>query len=175
MTADETTQEEAETAAPESATLHGHVVVSGGDMDVVHGSIDGWVELITALAADGYAQCLDLFAVDYLEHMGRALPAGIAAERFEVVVLLMNHAEHKRMRIRVQVPESDPTVPTLFFVHPGTEAPEREAADMFGIVFEGHPDPSRILMPEDWVGHPLRKDYAIGQIPVQFKGAPAAR
>jgi NADH-quinone oxidoreductase subunit C len=59
----------------------------------------------------------------------------------------------------VQVPESDPTVPTLFDIHPGTEAMEREVYDMFGIRFDEHPDLTRILMPEDWVGHPLRKDY----------------
>ena len=74
------------------------------------------------------------------------------------------------MRLRVQVPDDDPVVPSLFDVHPGTEALEREVFDMFGIRFDGHPDLTRILMPEDWIGHPLRKDYAIGRIPVQFKG-----
>jgi NADH-quinone oxidoreductase subunit C len=75
----------------------------------------------------------------------------------------------------VQVPGDDPTVPSLFDLHPGSEYPEREAFDMFGIVFEDHPDLSRILMPEDWIGHPLRKDYSVGRIPVQFKGAPSSR
>jgi NADH-quinone oxidoreductase subunit C len=69
------------------------------------------------------------------------------------------------------VPEGDPVVASLFDLFPGTEAMEREAFDMFGISFADHPDLTRILMPEDWVGHPLRKDYEIGRIPVQFKGA----
>jgi NADH-quinone oxidoreductase subunit C len=73
------------------------------------------------------------------------------------------------------VPEADPTIASLFPVHPGSEALEREVFDMFGIVFDGHPDLTRILMPEDWEGHPLRKDYAIGRIPVQFKAAPRTR
>jgi NADH-quinone oxidoreductase subunit C len=71
----------------------------------------------------------------------------------------------------VQVAESDTVLPSLFDLHPGTEAHERETFDMFGISFDGHPDMTRILMPEDWDGHPLRKDYSVGAIPVQFKGA----
>jgi NADH-quinone oxidoreductase subunit C len=71
----------------------------------------------------------------------------------------------------VQVPESDPLLASLFDLWPGTEAMEREVFDMFGISFDGHPDLTRILMPEDWDGHPLRKDYSIGRIPVQFKGS----
>ena len=93
----------------------------------------------------------------------------MAPERFELVVTLISHAAPGRVRLRVQVPADDPTVATLFDLYPGTEALEREVADMFGIVFEGHPDPSRILMPPDWEGHPLRKDFSVGQIPVQFK------
>ena len=79
------------------------------------------------------------------------------------------------MRVRVQVPEADPTVATLFDLYPGTEAMEREVYDMLGIVFGGHPDLTRILMPEDWEGHPLRKDYGVGRVPVQFKDAPGPR
>jgi NADH-quinone oxidoreductase subunit C len=99
----------------------------------------------------------------------------MAPERFEVVVILMSHSARERLRLRVQVPADDATVPSLFDVHPGTEAPEREVFDLFGISFGGHPDLTRILMPEDWVGHPLRKDEAIGRIPVQFKGTADAR
>ncbi len=75
------------------------------------------------------------------------------------------------VRVRLQVAEGDATIAVVFRLPSGTEAMEREVFDMFGIVFDGHPDLTRILMPEDWDGHPLRKDYAQGRIPVQFKGA----
>jgi NADH-quinone oxidoreductase subunit C len=115
--------------------------------------------------------CSDLTATDYLTHSGRTLPEGVDAERFEVVVNLTAIATRDRIRVRVQVPESDPLIASLFDLWPGTEAMEREVFDMFGISFDGHPDLTRILMPEDWDGHPLRKDYSIGRIPVQFKGS----
>ena len=70
------------------------------------------------------------------------------------------------------MPAADPILPSLFEIYPGTEAMERETYDLFGIVFTGHPDLTRILMPDDWEGHPLRKDYAVGRIPVQFKATP---
>jgi NADH-quinone oxidoreductase subunit C len=81
----------------------------------------------------------------------------------------------ERLRLRVQVPADDATCPSLFDVHPGTEGLEREVYDMYGIEFTGHPDLSRILMPEDWDGFPLRKDHPVGTIPVQFKGVQNAR
>ena len=124
----------------------------------------------------GYNMCVDVTAVDYAAFEApRHLPDGVDPERFEVVVGLLSMRDRTRLRVRVQVPADDPTVPSLFDVHPGTEALEREVFDMFGIRFEGHPDLTRILMPEDWIGHPLRKDYAIGRIPVQFKAAPGPR
>jgi NADH-quinone oxidoreductase subunit C len=73
------------------------------------------------------------------------------------------------------VPEADPVVATMFDLWPGTEAMEREVFDLMGIRFDRHPDLTRILMPEDWEGHPLRKDYAVGRIPVQFKESPSGR
>ena len=73
------------------------------------------------------------------------------------------------------MPAADPAVHTLFDLWPGAENLEREVYDMFGIVFTGHPDLSRILMPEDWEGHPLRKDYDSGRIPVQFSAAVDSR
>ena len=112
--------------------------------------------------------CVDLTATDYLLMPDRTMPDGIAAERFEVVVNLLSLSARQRIRLRVQVPVDDPSIDSLFDLHPGTEAMEREVFDMFGITFNNHPDLTRILMPEDWEGHPLRKDYDTGAIPVQF-------
>ena len=138
---------------------------------VLYVSRDQYVSVIKALADEGYEMCVDLTGVDYLEMPHRSIGFGIQPERFELVVNLLSLSQRKRIRIRVQVPADDATMPTLFDIHPGTEAHERETFDMFGIVFSGHPDMTRILMPEDWDGHPLRKDYSQGSIPVQFKGA----
>jgi NADH-quinone oxidoreductase subunit C len=134
-----------------------------------------YLELVTGYKAAGFETCADLCAVDYLAHPDRSLPEGVARERFEVVANLLSLTQVRRVRIRVQVPESDASVPSLFELYPGTEAMEREAYDLFGIVFTGHPDMTRILMPEDWEGHPLRKDYGVGRVPVQFKEAPGPR
>jgi NADH-quinone oxidoreductase subunit C len=148
--------------------LHGFPLSESRGQAVVHVPREQYVALIKRLADEGYVQASDLCGVDYLSHPGRSLPDGIAPERFEVVVNLLDLEHRRRLRVRVQVPADDPTCPTLYDVHPGTDAMEREAFDMFGIVFTGHPDLTRILMPEDWDGHPLRKDYDPGLIPVQF-------
>jgi len=163
----------AEEAAPAPELLHGHPVTRRFGQRVAFVPREQLVKVVKALRDEGWVQLLDVTAVDYLAHPRTDLPEGVDGERFELVVLLISHVERERLRLRVQVPETDPTVPTLFEVHPGAEAPEREVFDMFGIAFEGHPDLTRILMPEDWDGHPLRKDYGIGRIPVQFKDAPA--
>jgi NADH-quinone oxidoreductase subunit C len=165
--------EAADEAAP-AEELHGHPVTRAFGQRVAFVPREDLVGLVRTLRDEGWLQCLDLAGVDYLAHRRSDLPEGVAPERFEVVVTLISHRERERLRLRVQVPETDPTVPTLFEVHPGTEAMEREVFDMFGIAFDGHPDLTRILMPEDWEGHPLRKDYGIGRIPVQFKDAPGA-
>jgi NADH-quinone oxidoreductase subunit C len=167
--------EVAEESAPEPVTLpvtlHGCSLLIAFGQQVLHVPRQRYIEVTRALLADGYEMCVDLTVVDYLLMPGRAVPDDVVAERFEVVVNLLSLRDRQRVRLRVQVPADDTTMPTLFDLHPGTEAMEREAYDMFGIVFVDHPDLSRILMPEDWDGHPLRKDYEVGAIPVQFKEA----
>jgi NADH-quinone oxidoreductase subunit C len=166
-------------AAPtsEAETRFGVRATSSRGQQVLHPSRDELVDLVRTLRDDeGYRVCIDLTAVDYLAYEApRRLPPDVAPERFEVVVGLLALDSHERLRLRVQVPADDATCPTLFDVHPGTEALEREVYDMYGIEFTGHPDLSRILMPEDWDGFPLRKDHPVGAIPVQFKGVQNAR
>jgi len=138
-------------------------------------TIEEYVDLVRALKADGFEMCVDVCGVDYLEHFDRALPEGVTPTRFEVVANFLSLSKRQRVRVRVQAGNESPRVDTLFHLYPGTEAPEREAFDLFGILFDGHPDLTRILMPEDWEGHPLRKDYGVGHVPIQFKEAPGPR
>ena len=77
---------------------------------------------------------------------------------------------NRRIRVEVTAPDSDPHVPTVSDTYPAADWHERETWDMFGIVFDGHPALTRILMPDDWPGHPQRKDYPLGGIPVEYKG-----
>jgi NADH-quinone oxidoreductase subunit C len=166
---------EAVEAAPEPARVHGALVEESHGQQVLHVDADGYHDLLDALKGDGFALCVDVTAVDQLTNAGRPLPAGVERQRFEVVVLLLNMEEVRRVRVRCQVPASPCALPSITDLWPGADAAEREVFDMFGIRFDGHPDLTRILMPEDWEGHPLRKDYAVGQIPVQFKAVGEAR
>lgn len=154
-----------------SSELYGSRLVLSLGQSVLFVAKDRYFATLKSLALDGFEMCVDLTAVDFLTHPGRTLPTGITAERFEVVVNLLSLCHHKRLRLRTQVSEADATIDSAFDVYSGTEAMEREVYDMFGIAFNNHPDLTRILMPEDWDGHPLRKDYAQGRVPVQFKGA----
>ncbi|HVM54477.1 MAG TPA: NADH-quinone oxidoreductase subunit C [Acidimicrobiales bacterium] len=140
--------------------------------EIRHVAREEWAATVRALRDEGYLMLTDLTAVDYLSHGNRVLPDDVVPERFEVVAGVLDLNERRRLRLRAQVPAAEPRIESLFAVHPGAEALEREVFDMFGITFDGHPDLTRILMPEDWEGYPLRKDYAIGRIPVQFKAAP---
>ncbi len=136
---------------------------------VVFTDVDKYHDLISYLFNEGFNFASDLCGVDYLTNFDRKLPVGVKAERFEVVVNLLSHAKKERIRVRAMVKEVDPLISTVVDIYPGVENMEREAFDMYGIVFKGHPDMTRILMPEGWEGHPLRKDYSTGRVPVQFK------
>ena len=84
---------------------------------------------------------------------------------------LQSITHNRRIRLEVSAPDGDPHIPTLYGVYPTSDWHERETYDFFGIIFDGHPSLARIEMPDDWQGHPQRKDYPLGGIPVEYKGA----
>ena len=106
--------------------------------------------------------CLGVSGVHYPDEAGRELHA---------VYPLMSITHNRRIRLEVAAPDGDAHVPSLFPVYPTTDWHERETYDFFGIVFDGHPSLTRIEMPDDWQGHPQRKDYPLGGVPVQYQGA----
>lgn len=144
------------------------------EAEVLHVSRSDYLSTASSLKESGFEMCVDITAVDYLNQPGRSLPEGVAPERYELVTNLLSMEKRSRVRIRVQVPDDDTVVSSLFALYPGSEAMEREVFDLFGIGFEGHPDMTRILLPEDWEGHPLRKDYPVGAVPIQFKAVNGA-
>jgi NADH-quinone oxidoreductase subunit C len=94
-----------------------------------------------------------------------------AERRLHSVYQLTSMTYRRRIRLEVAVTVEDPHIPSVTPLYPTADWQEREAFDMFGIVYDGHPALTRILMPDDWDGHPQRKDYPLGGIPVQYKGA----
>jgi len=118
--------------------------------------------LVEALEDAGFETFADLCVVDYLRRR---------EGRFEVALNLLSHRHRLRVRVLCAIPGDDPTIASITGVYPGANFYEREGYDLFGVRFEGHPDLTRILLPDDWVGHPLRKDQPVGAVPVQFKGA----
>ncbi len=106
--------------------------------------------------------CLGVSGVHYPDDTGRELHA---------VYPLMSITHNRRVRVEVAAPDDDPHIPSLFSVYPTTDWHERETYDFFGIIFDGHPALTRIEMPDDWVGHPQRKDYPLGGVPVEYHGA----
>jgi len=113
-------------------------------------------------AALRFELCLGVSGVHYPEDAGRELHA---------VYHLMSITHNRRLRVEASAPDADPRIPSLFSVYPTTDWHERETYDFFGILFDGHPSLTRIAMPDDWRGHPQRKDYPLGGIPVEYKGA----
>jgi NADH-quinone oxidoreductase subunit C len=106
--------------------------------------------------------CLGVSGVHYPHEDGRELHA---------VYPLQSITHNRRVRLEVSAPDGDPHIPSLFAIYPTSDWHERETYDFFGIIFDGHPSLTRIEMPDDWHGHPQRKDYPLGGIPVEYKGA----
>jgi NADH-quinone oxidoreductase subunit C len=122
-------------------------------------------ELIQQLRDDAYLRfefCSSISGVHY--------PADKGAE-LHAVYHLQSMTHNRRIRLEVSCPDGDPHIPSVVATYPTADWHERETWDFFGIVFDGHPALTRILMPDDWPGHPQRKDYPLGGIPVEYKGA----
>ncbi|TXH32998.1 MAG: NADH-quinone oxidoreductase subunit C [Rhodospirillaceae bacterium] len=121
---------------------------------------------VAQLLRDGpglrFELCLGVSGVHYPQDAGHEMHA---------VYPLKSITYNRRIRLEVSAPDSDPHIPSLFAVYPTVDWHERETYDFFGIVFDGHPSLTRIEMPDDWHGHPQRKDYPLGGIPIEYKGA----
>lgn len=109
-----------------------------------------------------FEMCMGVNGVHYPLETGRELHA---------VYPLKSITHRRRLMLEVACPEADPHIPSITSVYPSNNWHERETWDFFGIIFDGHPALTRIQMPDDWPGHPQRKDYPLGGIPVEFKGA----
>ena len=131
--------------------------------EIIPTTTEEYKELIESLKKDGFEMMVDLTVVDWFRKK---------EPRFEIVVQFLSTSKNSRKTVKVFVNDEDLTIPSITDIYPSSNFYEREAYDMFGIVFADHPDLTRILMPDEWEGHPLRKNYGSGRIPVQFKNAP---
>jgi len=151
-----------ERAYPDFADAIERVVVDRGEL-TLHVKRERLVEVSTILRDKLlFEMCLGVSGVNYPADTNRELHA---------VYPLLSMTHNRRIRLEVSVPDSDPHIPSLVEVWAGNNWNERETFDMFGIIFDRHPGLTRILMPDDWRGHPQRKDYPLGGIPVEYKGA----
>jgi NADH-quinone oxidoreductase subunit C len=165
-----------EVAAAVAERFPGTVFVESHGQAVVHVARDSWHDIAAFLRDEqAFTQCMDVTAVDHLVDEARVVPEGVDAERFEVVANFLSHPRNRRIRVITAVPADDTAIASLADLYPGLAFPEREVYDLLGITFAGHPDLTRILMPDDWDGHPLRKDDAPARVPVTFKGDPGPR
>ena len=131
--------------------------------EILETNLDDYKKLVESLKSDGFEMMVDLTVVDWFRKK---------EPRFEIIVQLLSTIHNARKTIKVFVNDEDLTIPSITDIYPSANFYEREAYDMFGIIFADHPDLTRILMPDDWQGYPLRKNYSLGRIPVQFKNAP---
>ena len=145
-------------------TAVSHVVVDRGEI-TFHVRREELTAVMTVLRDDEklrFEFCSSVSGVNYPDDAGREM---------HVVYHLLSMSYNRRIRVEVTAPDADPHVPSVVALYPTADWQERETWDMFGIIFDGHPALTRILMPDDWPGHPQRKDYPLGGIPVEYKGA----
>ena len=131
--------------------------------EIINTSVAEYKKLVESLHSESYEMMIDLTVVDWFRKK---------EPRFEVVVQFLSVSKNDRKTVKVFVDDEELSIPSITDIYPSANFYEREAFDMFGINFLEHPDLTRILMPDDWDGHPLRKNYGSGRIPVQFKNAP---
>jgi NADH-quinone oxidoreductase subunit C len=139
------------------------VVVQHGEI-TFHVRREKLVEVADKLLHDPalrFEICTGVSGVHYLDDAGRELHA---------VYHLLSITHNRRIRLEVSAPDADPHIPSLTSVYPANNWHERETWDFFGIIFDGHPALTRIEMPDDWRGHPQRKDYPLGGVPVEYRG-----
>ena len=139
------------------------VVIHRGEI-TLHVARENLVEVAQKLRDDEklrFEFCSGVSGVHYPDDTGRELHA---------VYHLLSMSFNRRVRVEVSCPDADPHIPSIVAIYPTNDWHEREAWDFFGIVFDGHPALTRIQMPDDWPGHPQRKDYPLGGIPVEYKG-----
>ena len=138
-------------------------IESTGEATILHADLDSFFASVEQRDDPTlrFELCAGVNGVHYPADTGRELHA---------VYAFLSMTFNRRIRVEVSVPDADPTLPSITPVYPAADWHEREAFDMFGLVFEGHPALTRILMPDDWPGHPQRKDYPLGGIPVEYKG-----
>ena len=131
--------------------------------ETINIEVGEYLEKVESIKKDGYEMMVDLTAVDWYRKR---------EPRFQLVVNFLSVSKNSRIILNVNVQDEELKVPSICEIYPSANFYEREVFDMFGIEFENHPELTRILMPDDWEGNPLRKDYGTGRIPVQFKNAP---
>ena len=131
--------------------------------ETINVEVDEYLEKVESIKNDGYEMMVDLTAVDWYRKR---------EPRFQLVVNFLSVSKNSRIILNVNVQDEELKVPSICEIYPSANFYEREVFDMFGIEFENHPELTRILMPDDWEGNHLRKDYGTGRIPFQFKNAP---